>query len=171
MKKPGFGSASDEGAQMALTAGDIMTRDVITVGPDDPVPKVAQLLGDHGISAAPVCDERGRMMGMISEGDLMLPFGAENSMKRTWWLTLLADGIDLGPQFVDYIRADDRRARDLMVTRMITAPESASVPEIADLLGRHRIKRVPIVRDGELVGIVSRADVLHAVAGAQFIGS
>jgi CBS domain-containing protein len=149
---------------MRLTAADTMTRDVITVRPDDSVAKVAQLLGDHEISAAPVCDERGRVMGVISEGDLMLPFGAENVMKRGWWLTLLAEGIDLGSQFVDYIRVDDRRARDLMVTRVITAREAASVPEIADLLARHRIKRVPIVCDGELAGIVSRSDVLRAVA-------
>jgi hypothetical protein len=81
----------------------------------------------------------------ISEGDLMLPFGAENAMKRTWWLTLLAEGINLGPQFVDYIRVDDRRARDLMVTRVITAREAASVREIADLLARHRIIRAAVI--------------------------
>ncbi len=84
MKKPGFGNEFDEEGQMALAAGDIMARDVITDRPDDSVPKVAQLLGDHGISAAPVCDERGRVICIISEGDLILPFGAENSMKRTW---------------------------------------------------------------------------------------
>jgi CBS domain-containing protein len=156
---------------MVLTAGDIMTRDVITARPDDSVMRVAQMLSDHEISAVPVCDEGGRVLGVLSEGDLMRPFGAENAMKRSWWLTLLADGIDLGPRFVDYIQVDDRRARDLMVTPVITARENASLPEIADLLARHRIKRVPIVRDGELVGVVSRADVVRAVGRGPEDGS
>jgi CBS domain-containing protein len=149
---------------MSITAADIMTRDVVTARPDDTVATVAKLLSDRDISAAPVCDEQGQVLGMISEGDLIRPFGKENALKRAWWLNLLAEGTDLAPAFVDYIRADHRRARDLMVTPVITAPDNASVPEIADLLARHRIKRVPIMRDGKLVGIISRADVVHALA-------
>lgn len=152
---------------MPVTAAEIMTRDVITAKPNDSVKKVAQLLSDHEISAVPVCDEHGRVLGIISEGDLMRPFGAENAMKRTWWLALLAEGIDLGPAFVDYIRVDDRRVRDLMVTSVITAAETASVAAIADMLARHRIKRVPIVRDGKLVGIVSRSDIVRTVASGS----
>jgi CBS domain-containing protein len=149
---------------MSITAADIMTRELVTARPDDTVAAVAKLLSDRDISAAPVCDEQGQVLGMISEGDLIRPFGKENALKRAWWLNLLAEGTDLAPAFVDYIRAEHRRARDLMVTPVITAPDNASVPEIADLLTRHRIKRVPIMRDGKLVGIVSRADVVHALA-------
>jgi CBS domain-containing protein len=149
---------------MPPIAANIMTRDVVTAKPNDSVAKVAQLLSDHEVSAMPVCDERGRVLGMISEGDLMRPFGADNALKHSWWLALLAEGIDLGPAFVDYIRVESRCARHLMVAPVITASESASVPEVADLLARHRIKRVPIVRDGRLVGIISRADIARALA-------
>jgi CBS domain-containing protein len=149
---------------MALRAADIMTREVVTARPDDAVVEVAQLLSERGISAVPVCDELGRLVGIVSEGDLMRPFGAENAMKRSWWLALLADGIDLGPAFVDYVRVESRRVRDLMVTHVITVPETASVAEVADVLARHRIKRVPVVREGEMVGILSRSDVVRAVA-------
>lgn len=149
---------------MSLTAANIITRDVITARPDDSVADVARLLSDHEVSAVPVCDEQGRVLGMLSEGDLMRPLGKENALKRDWWLTLLAEGTDLAPAFVDYIRLDNRRARDLMVRPVITAADTANVPEIADLLARHRIKRVPVVRDGKLVGIVSRADVVRALA-------
>jgi CBS domain-containing protein len=125
---------------------------------------VAKLLTDHEISAVPVCDEQGKPLGMVSEGDLMRPFGKENSLKRAWWLNLLAEGTELAPAFADYVRFDNRKARDLMVAPVITAPADASVPEVADLLARHRIKRVPVVRDGRLIGIVSRADVVRALA-------
>lgn len=149
---------------MSLTAADIMTRNVVTARPEDSVAEVAKLLTDHDISAVPVCDEQGKPLGMVSEGDLMRPFGKENELKRAWWLNLLAEGTELAPAFVDYVRLDNRRARDLMVGPVVTAPADASVPEIADLLARHRIKRVPVVRDGRVVGIVSRADVIHALA-------
>jgi CBS domain-containing protein len=149
---------------MPLNAADIMTRTVVSARPEDPVIKVAKLLSDHGISAVPVCDEQGRLLGMLSEGDLMRPFGQENALKRDWWLDLLAEGTDLAPVFLDYVRLDSRRAHDLMVTPVITAPDDATVPVLADLLARHRIKRVPIMHDGKVVGIVSRADVVRVLA-------
>ncbi len=121
--------------------------------------KVAKLLTEHEISAVPVCDEQGRVLV-----DLMRPFGQENALKRAWWLNLLAEGTDLAPAFVDYIRLDHRMARDLMTTPVITARDDTDVPVLADLLARHRIKRVPIVREGKLVGIVSRADLVRALA-------
>jgi CBS domain-containing protein len=103
-------------------------------------------------------------VGMISEGDLMRPFGAENALRRSWWLNVLAEGTELAPAFLDYVRADHRSAKDLMTAPVITAPYDATAPELADLLARHHIKRVPIIRDGKLVGIVSRADLVRAVA-------
>ncbi len=149
---------------MSQTAADIMTRAVVTARPEDPVSKVAKLLSDHGISALPVCDAQGALLGMLSEGDLMRPFGEKNTLRRDWWLTLLAEGTELAPAFLDYVKVDRRTARDLMVTPVITAPDTASVREVADLLAHHRIKRVPILHDGKMVGIVSRADVLRTLA-------
>jgi CBS domain-containing protein len=149
---------------MTLTAADIMTTKVITARPEDSVAKVARLLSDHGISALPICDSQGVVLGMLSEGDLILPFGKENATKRAWWLNLLADGTDLAPDFLECIRVENHPARDLMVTPVLTAKPDTTLPELADLISRHHVKRLPILRDGKLVGIVSRADLVTAIA-------
>ena len=149
---------------MTQSAGSIMTRAVIAASPDETVGELAALFSKHGISAVPICDDEGTLLGVISEGDLMRPFGQANNLRRDWWLGLLAEGTDLAPEFVDYLRLDKRTARHLMTVPAITAAEDTPVSEIADLLHRHRIKRVPIVKDGKVVGIVSRADVVRALA-------
>jgi CBS domain-containing protein len=149
---------------MSLTAADIMTRTVLTAAPDDTVAKVARLLSDHKISAAPVCDAAGHLLGMVSEGDLMRPFIKENDLKREWWLEMLAEGSQLAPAFIDYVKADHRRAVDLMTSPVITAREDMSVPDVAELLSGHLIKRVPVLRDGRITGIVSRSDIVRALA-------
>jgi CBS domain-containing protein len=149
---------------MSVDAASIMTRDVITVGPNATVAEVAAVLARHDISAVPVCDENGMLLGMLSEGDLMRPFGAANEMRRAWWLGMLAEGTDLAPEFLDYIRVDRRCAKDLMVRDVVTATEATSLAELADLLNRHRIKRVPILSNGKVTGIVSRADVVRSLA-------
>jgi CBS domain-containing protein len=149
---------------MTLTASDIMTRKVITARPDDTVARIARLLSDHGVSALPICDGSGALLGILSEGDLIRPFGRDNLSKRAWWVNLLAEGTDLAPSFLQCLRVENQSARELMVAPVITASPGTSVPDIADLLARHHIKRVPILSDGRLVGIVSRADVVQAIA-------
>jgi len=152
---------------MNLSAADIMTREVVTARLTDTVAVVARLLADHAISAVPVCDARGALAGIVSEGDLMRPFGQANAMRRAWWLDLLAEGTALAPEFLDYIKTDRRRAQDLMVSPVLTVPETASVPDIADLLAQSHIKRVPVMRGSKLVGIVSRADIVKALARVE----
>ncbi len=147
-----------------MEAREIMTQRVVAARPDDTVADVAKLLSENCISAVPVCDPDGRLLGMISEGDLMRPFGQENATKRAWWLNMLAEGTELASGFVDYLRLDQHRARDLMSSPAVTATEAANIGEVADLLFRHKIKRVPIVRDGKVVGVVSRADLIHTLA-------
>jgi len=147
-----------------LDASNIMTREVVTAHPTDTVARVARLLSNHKISAVPICDDGGTLLGMASEGDLMRPFVDSSVKRRASWLTLLADGTDLAPEFLEYVRLDRHEVGDLMTTPVITAQESASVTELAEKMVKHRIKRVPIVRDGKLVGIVSRADVIRAIA-------
>jgi CBS domain-containing protein len=149
---------------MALKASDIMTRNVVTVGPEDLVKNIARVLSGHNISALPVCDETGRVIGIVSEGDLMRPFGSANMLKRAWWLDLLAEGDYLAPNFLDYINVDHRCARDLMTSPAVTASEDTPVPELADMMTNHRIKRLPIMRDGKLVGVVSRSDIVRTLA-------
>lgn len=147
-----------------LTASDIMTTSVKTARPDASVAEVARVLSDNEISAVPVCDAEGQVLGMLSEGDLLRPVGKESVTKRAWWLNLLAEGTDLAPSFMECISVENQRARNLMVGPVITASPDATLPDLADLLVRHHIKRLPILRNGKLVGIVSRADLIRALA-------
>lgn len=151
---------------MTIDAAAIMTRRVVTVLPDDTVSTAAALLASHGISAAPVCDKDGRLLGMISEGDLLRPFGEKNRLHRSWWLSLVSAGSDMARALVAYMGSDQHRVRGLMTTPVVTAAETTSLGELADILLQYRIKRIPIVRDGKLVGVVSRADVISGFARA-----
>jgi CBS domain-containing protein len=149
---------------MSIKAASIMTRRVVTVLPDDTVSVVAGLLANHGISAAVVCEENGKLLGIISEGDLLSPFAEENALHRSWWLSMVSAGAELAPTFAAYMRSGQRRVRDLMTTPVVTAAETTTLGDLADILLRYKMKRVPIVRDGKLVGVVSRADVISAFA-------
>jgi CBS domain-containing protein len=154
---------------MTKIAADIMTRNVISVRPTALVPEIAALLSNHAISAVPVIDAQGHLQGMISEGDLMKPFSAEAQTKRAWWLEVLAEGSSLAPEFLNYISQDKRPAAELMSRDVITVPMTATAPEVADLLIKHRIKRVPVMDGPKMVGIISRADIVRAIASAGSI--
>jgi CBS domain-containing protein len=148
---------------MTLKASDIMTHKVVTVEPEESVKIIAAALCGHDISAVPVCDAGGGLLGIVSEGDLMQPFGATKMLKRAWWLDLLAEGDELAPDFLEYIRTDHRCARDLMSSPVVTASEDTPVSELADLMTNHRIKRLPIMRSGRVVGVVSRSDIVRTL--------
>jgi CBS domain-containing protein len=140
------------------SAGEIMTTNIVAARPDMPVRDVAKLLLDHGISAAPVIDAAGNLLGIVSEGDLISRNAERTEKSRAWWLEMLADGFELAPRFVDYVRAHGPRAADVMTRDIITTTPETPAETIARLIERHRIKRVLVVRDGKFVGIVSRAD-------------
>ncbi len=145
-------------------------RDVMTscVGkPDTSIRQVARLLGDHEISAVPVVDEAGAPVGMVSEGDLIDGKRHAREGRRDWWLEWLAEGTALSPAFLEFVLTADRPVRSVMVAPVTTIDEEKSVEEIAQLLTSHRIKRVPVVRDGRVVGIVSRADLVRALAAQR----
>ena len=149
---------------MEYDAASLMTQKLYTIGPDETVADAARMLASNDISAVPVCDRTGTLVGLISEGDLLKPFAESHELRRAWWLSLLAEGNDLAPVFTDYVRRDRRLVRDLMTSPVITAVESTTAPELSELLTTHRIKRVPIMRDGRMVGIVSRADIVRAMS-------
>jgi CBS domain-containing protein len=149
---------------MPRNAASIMTRRIATARPDSTVAEIARLMLDRDIRALPICDDNETLLGMVSESDLMRPFREEHDLRRPWWLAVLSAGDRLAPALADYIRNDRRRARDLMTTPVITAAETADLAEIVLQLLRHRIKRMPIVRDGRLVGIVSREDLIRTLA-------
>jgi CBS domain-containing protein len=150
-----------------MNARDVMTSEVVSVRSDTPTQAIAKLLLGKGISAVPVVDDRGALVGMVSEGDLIGRIGTDREARRDWWLTLLAEGETLNADFLASLRASNHTARDIMVGPVVTAGEETDVREIARLLKAYRIKRVPVVRDGRIVGIVSRADLLHALAADQ----
>lgn len=147
-----------------MRAGDVMTTRVVTVGPDTAVRTIAQTLVERGISAVPVVDGAGRLLGIVSEGDLMRRAEAGTERQPSWWLDLLASPEEKAR---DYSRAHGLTARDVMSREVVTVDEDSSLASVAALLERHRIKRVPVVRDGALVGIVSRANLLHGLIAAQ----
>lgn len=147
-----------------MKASDIMVHDVVSVGPTSNVQDVAELLLRHRISAVPVVDAKGKLVGIVSEGDLMRRAEAGTGHEHSWWLRLLMGRDTLAAEFV---KEHSRKVADVMTRNVITAAPDASVAEIATTLERNSIKRVPIVKDGKLVGIVSRANLLQALASLR----
>lgn len=151
-----------------MQAADIMTRNVITVAPDDSVRDAALMMLKNRISAVPVLDNQGRPVGVVSEGDLLRRAEIGTDERRPWWRELFAGNERLAR---DYIRAHGRKVSDIMTATVISAGPETELTEIASLMERNSIKRVPIVKDGRLVGLVSRADLLRAFAECSNIVS
>jgi len=147
-----------------MKAIDIMVRDVVTVTPDDSVSHAVELLAKHDISALPVVDGEGRLTGVLSEADLIHRVEIGTEKKQPWWVEAVTPAAALA---ADFAKAHGRRVHEIMSTDVVTAGEDAPLAEIAALLERHRIKRVPIVRDGKLIGIVSRSNLIQALASSH----
>jgi CBS domain-containing protein len=150
---------------MAITAVDIMTSPAVCVTPETNMAEIASLLASKHYSAVPVCHPDHTLAGIVSESDILKPFRESVRARRDWWLGVIAEGEELPQDFLDYIRCDTRTAVDVMVRHVITAPENATLPELAELMIKHSIKRLPILREGKVIGIVSRADLVTALAG------
>ena len=146
-----------------MKAGDVMVSHVITAKPSSTVKEVAKLLLDRRISAVPVVDESGKLMGIVSEGDLLHRAEIGTERRRSWWLRVLSGDNALANE---YVKAHARTVADVMTRDVITASPDTPLHEIAALLERRSIKRVPIVEGDKLVGIVSRANLLQALASS-----
>lgn len=146
-----------------MKARDVMVSPVVTVKPSTPVKEVARTLLQRHISAVPVVDDDGRLVGIVSEGDLLHRAEAGTERRHSWWLAPIAGDHSLA---AEYIKAHGRTAADVMTPLVVTAAPETPLHEIAALLERNAIKRVPIVFEGQVVGIVSRANLVQAVAGA-----
>ena len=150
-----------------MRAMDVMTTNVITVGPNTSVQEVATLLSERGISGVPVVDAQDRVVGIVSEGDLLhrVETGTERRVqrRRSWWLDRIGSDEDLAR---DYVKSHGRTVKDVMTREVISVTDTTELADIATLLETKRIKRVPVVRDGKLVGIVSRANLVRALAAA-----
>lgn len=140
---------------------DIMTTNVITVPPETRVREIAQLLLRHHISAVPVVNPEGGLVGIVSEADLMHRVETGTERHRSWWLALLADPEQLAH---DYVRSHGMRAADIMSRDIVTVTPDTPVDEIVELLEKRRIRLVAVMQESRLVGIVSRADLLRGLA-------
>jgi CBS domain-containing protein len=144
-----------------MLAKDIMTPNVITIAPSLGIEEIAQLLLSCNISGVPVVDAEDRLIGLVSEGDLLRRLEDGTERRRSWWLNLLTGPEERAREFV---KTHGRRAEDVMTREVMTVTADTPVGEIAQILERRRIKRVPVVEDGKIVGIVSRANLLHGLA-------
>jgi CBS domain-containing protein len=144
-----------------LKAADIMYQGVVSVTPEHTVQDAAGLMLENGVSGLPVIDASGRLVGIVSESDLMRHVEAGTDHHRSWWLRAVMGHRGLADE---YVRENARRIADIMTKAVVVAAPDTPVRSLADLLERNRIKRVPVVEDGKVVGIVSRANLLRALA-------
>jgi CBS domain-containing protein len=148
--------------EITMQASDIMTTQVVSIAPDSSVYDAAKLLADSKISGMPVVDDTGSVIGIVSEGDLLrrVETGTETP-RRSWLAQFIAPTRQLA---VEYLKERSVRVRDVMSSPAVTVEESAPLTAVAELLGRKHIKRLPVLRTGKLVGIVSRANLVRALA-------
>ena len=144
-----------------------MTTDVITVDPDKTVQALATLLAERGISGAPVVDSNGGLVGIVSEGDLLhrAEIGTarrHRERRRSWWLDHFASDVAR-----EYIKSHGRTVNEIMTRDVVTVTEDTDLGEVAALLEAKRIKRVPVMREGKVVGIISRANIVRAVGATK----
>lgn len=140
---------------------EIMTKDVITVSPKTPIHEAAQLMIDHGVSGLPVVDDAGSVVGIVSEGDLIL---REKPRERApWWRLFFGDAERLARE---YQKAHGMTVGEVMTRSLIAVSPDFPIESAALILDQHRIRRVPVVADGQLLGILSRGDLIKALAKA-----
>jgi CBS domain-containing protein len=150
-----------------MRAMDVMTTDVITVNPNATVQGLATLLAERGISGAPVVDASGSLVGIVSEGDLLhrAEIGTAHrhrERRRSWWLDHFAS--DLARE---YVKSHGRTVNDIMTRAVVTVTEDTDLGDVAALLEAKRVKRVPVMRGREVVGIISRANLVRALGATK----
>src|SRR5215469_12511229 len=144
-----------------MRAADVMTPDPVCISPDASITDAIQLLLERKFSGLPVVDARGSLVGIVTEGDLLRRTETGTQRKRPSWIEFL-----MGPGRLasEYVQTAGRKINDVMTPQVRTVTEDAPLDEIVHLMERHQIKRVLVVRDSKLVGIVTRANLLHALA-------
>lgn len=147
-----------------MRARQVMTRPVVTIPADATVYAAAEILVGSGISGAPVVDADGTMIGIVSEADLMNRPEIGTVPSRSLMQRLLGDDT---VRARDYVRSHSHHVVDVMTRDVVTADDHTDLHEIARLMQRHRVRRIPIVRDGKVVGIVSRANLLQGLLSRE----
>ena len=145
-----------------MRARDVMVRAVVTTTPETTVEEYARLMINLRISGVPVMDRGGLLVGIVTEGDLLRRVEIGTERRRPRWSEPFSSNSRLA---AEYIKSHAKRVADIMTREVFSVEELATLGEIADLLETKHIKRVPVVHDGKIVGIVSRADLLKVLAG------
>jgi len=146
-----------------MNASDVMTREAVSIRPEAGILEALRLMLDRRISGLPVVDANAMLVGILTEGDLLRRAELHTEPQRPAWLSLL-----FGPGRLadEYVHTHGRKVADVMTRHVVSVTEDVALPEIVRLMQRHRIKRLPVTNAGLLVGIVSRADLLRALANA-----
>lgn len=144
-----------------MKSRDVMTHGAVSIAPDATVLDAIGRMVAHQVSGMPVVDAAGRLVGMVTEGDFVRRFETGTEQPRRRWLELLAGS---GPGADAYARAHGHRVRDVMTPEVISVGSDTPLGEVVRLMEEHAIKRLPVVDDGRIVGIVSRADLMLALA-------
>lgn len=147
-----------------MKVSDIMTRSVVTVNPRTTVRELATLMADKRISGVPVITDDGALVGVVSESDLLHRAELGTEKRRKWWLRVLTDTDQLAR---DFTKSHGQTARDVMVRYVVTVGPDADLADAADIMDTHRIKRLPVVESGRLVGILTRGDLVRALVRAE----
>ena len=147
-----------------MKAHEIMTRDVMTVRSDTSVRDIAALMVEKHISGVPVLTDDGKLIGMVSQSDLLHRAEVGTDRKHKWWFRILANSSALARE---YSKAHGLRARDIMSRYVVSVRDDAELRDVADILDKRRIKRVPVVRGDRLVGLITRGDLVRALSQVQ----
>jgi CBS domain-containing protein len=147
-----------------MQAQDVMTTWVATIGVGATVREAAKLMLERRISALPVVDGKDRVVGIVSEGDFVRRTELGTGAARSWWLRLMA--LPAEDAAADYLKTHGVTVGDVMARPVVSVRRATPLREVARLLEKHRIKRVPVLEAGRLVGIVSRADLVRRLATA-----
>jgi CBS domain-containing protein len=144
-----------------MKVSDVMTRRVVSVSPETTVLEAVRLMLQNHISGLPVIDASGHLVGVVTEGDFLRRAETGTQRKRARWLELL-----VGPRALaeEYVQAHGRKVQGVMTPDPVTVSEDTELDEVVRLMERRRIKRLPVVRGAQVVGIVSRANLMHALA-------
>ena len=144
-----------------MNARDVMTRNVVSISPDATVLQAAQTMLKHHISGLPVL-EKGKLVGVLSEGDFLRRRETQTQRRRSRWLEFL---MGPGRMAEEYTHSHGSKVSEVMTTAIQTATEDASLEDIVRLMEKHHIKRVPVMRGTKMVGIITRANLMHAMVG------
>lgn len=144
-----------------MKVADVMSLGAATVRPDAPVLEAAQTMLKFNISGLPVVDGEGRLVGMVTEGDLMRRWETDTERRRSRWFSLF---VDAGTLAEEYVHSHGRKVEEVMTRDPVSTTGDVQLADVVALMEKHKIKRIPVLRDGKVVGVVSRANILRTLA-------